>query len=123
MSLAAAWQRNDLLILVAGAVCITAACSEWQPRSAERIEPPRGAHEEVDNPTEVFTDENGLNAGVPIDHPAVVHPASDDFPTGPALGARLPDFSLPNQYGETIDFQSHREGRRTVLLFHRSAVW
>jgi hypothetical protein len=59
----------------------------------------------------------------PGGHPAQRIPAAEDFPTGPAIGERLPDFVLPNQRGERIDFHADRAGRRAAVLFQRSAVW
>jgi hypothetical protein len=46
-----------------------------------------------------------------------------DFPTGPALGERLPDFRLLDQRGETVDFHADRGSRRAAVVFQRSAVW
>jgi hypothetical protein len=84
----------------------------------------RGAHEAFDNPQETFTDERGLTVeGLPVDFAARRYPASADFPTGPALGERLPDFTLANQHGELIDFHADREGHAAVVVFYRSAVW
>ena len=84
----------------------------------------RGAHEAVDNPGETFTDERGLTVeGMGIDFAARRYPASADFPTGPALGERLPDFTLPNQHGEPVDFHADRGGQGAVVVFYRSAVW
>jgi len=56
-------------------------------------------------------------------HPARRIPASADFPTGPAIGERLPDFTLRNQRGEAIDFHADRGGHKAAVLFQRSAVW
>ena len=56
-------------------------------------------------------------------HPAQRIPASAEFPTGPAIGERLPDFVLPNQRGETVDFHVDRAGRKAAVVFQRSAVW
>ena len=84
----------------------------------------RGAHEAVRNPERTFTDDLDLTVpGTPIDHPIRVYPATDDFPTGPAIGERLPDFALANQRGALIDFHSDRAGRKAVVAFIRSAVW
>ena len=84
----------------------------------------RGAHEAAKKPGKTVTDELGLTVpGVPIDHPGRVYPASDDFPTGPAVGERLPDFILPNQNGKPIDFHKDRDGGKAVVVFFRSAVW
>jgi hypothetical protein len=56
-------------------------------------------------------------------HPAQRVPETADFPTGPAIGERLPDFALPNQRGETVDFHADRAGRKAAVVFQRSAVW
>lgn len=59
----------------------------------------------------------------PARHPAQRIPSAPEFPTGPALGERLPDFRLPNQHGETVDFHADRGASRAAVLFQRSAVW
>jgi hypothetical protein len=108
---------------------LTFAWSGWAaagqaPARAQEQPKVRGAHTEVKNPEKTFTDEIGLTVpAAPIDHPGRVYPASDDFPTGPAVGERLPDFTLSNQHGEPIDFHRDREGRKAVVVFFRSAVW
>lgn len=56
-------------------------------------------------------------------HPAQRIPDTRDFPTGPAIGHRLPDFTLPNQRGETIDFHADRGTQKAAVVFQRSAVW
>lgn len=105
------------------------ACAQQEIGSPEETDPSqeatalRAAHEAVTDPSNTFVDEFGLEAGVSIDHPGVVHPDSADFPTGPTVGERLPDFTLPNQHGEAINFRRHHEGQRAVLVFYRSAVW
>ncbi len=50
-------------------------------------------------------------------------PATDDFPTGPEVGARLPDFTLPDQQGRPVNLAAARGGGRALLVFHRSARW
>jgi len=50
-------------------------------------------------------------------------PASDDFPTGPAVGQPLPDFTLPNQHNEPVNFTKAREGERALVVFQRSTRW
>ena len=53
-------------------------------------------------------------------------PRSDprgEFPTGPAIGDRLPDVRCLTPDGEAFDLQVHRAGRPAVLIFYRSAVW
>jgi cytochrome oxidase Cu insertion factor (SCO1/SenC/PrrC family) len=51
------------------------------------------------------------------------YPDTPDFPTGPAIGERLPDFTLRNQRGEAIDFHADRGGHKAAVVFQRSAVW
>ncbi len=104
-------------------VLAAGAALAQEPRGAAP-RPVRGAHEAVRHPDKVFRDDLGLAVpGTPIDHPARVYPAADDFPTGPAVGERLPDFVLPNQRGERVDFHRQRAGRKAVVVFVRSAVW
>jgi hypothetical protein len=53
-------------------------------------------------------------------------PRSDpagDFPTGPALGERLPDIRGIDQRGNPIDVHRDRAGGPLIVAFFRSAVW
>lgn len=101
-----------------------APASDAQPESSPAAGAVRGAHEMVDNPGETDTDERGLRVeGMGVDFPARRYPASAEFPTGPALGERLPEFTLPNQHGDPIDFHADRDGQGAVVVFYRSAVW
>jgi len=50
-------------------------------------------------------------------------PLTDQFPSGPAVGERLPQFTLPDQHGKPVDFTSTTAGRRSVVFFYRSASW
>ena len=53
-------------------------------------------------------------------------PRSDprgEFPTGPALGNRLPDIRCLDADGHVFDLHAHRDGRPAVVVFYRSAVW
>ena len=43
--------------------------------------------------------------------------------TGPDVGARIPDFSAPNQTGKQQTFASLRGSKGLVLMFIRSADW
>lgn len=64
----------------------------------------------------------GFDAPAPLGHPGRVGlPA--DHATGPEIGERLPDFNLPNAWGEEIPFHSDRAGALAVVVFYRSAVW
>lgn len=42
---------------------------------------------------------------------------------GPEVGDRLPDFTLPDQHGNPIDFHTDRGSSPAVVVFYRSAVW
>jgi hypothetical protein len=53
----------------------------------------------------------------------MVIPATPPFPTGPALGTLFPDFTLPDQYGTPINFTAARDGKRAMIVVHRSAAW
>ncbi len=50
-------------------------------------------------------------------------PETNDFPTGPAVGQLLPDFTLPDQNGRMVNFTTARQGKRAMGVFHRSARW
>ncbi len=50
-------------------------------------------------------------------------PADSAFPTGPEIGARFPDFTLPHQRGELVDLHSARGGQPAIVVFERSARW
>ena len=55
-----------------------------------------------------------INEGDPID---------EDFPTGPAIGDPVPDFTLPDQFGNLIRFSVVRGTDQALLLFYRSSSW
>jgi cytochrome oxidase Cu insertion factor (SCO1/SenC/PrrC family) len=60
----------------------------------------------------------------PQETPAINRfPASEDFPTGPAVGERLPDFTLTDQHGREVNFERARAGRRALVTFQRSTRW
>ena len=50
-------------------------------------------------------------------------PTSEDFPTGPAVGEPVPDFTLPDQSGRPVQFSAARGDGRSLILFYRSASW
>ncbi len=55
-----------------------------------------------------------------------VGPRSDprgEFPTGPEVGARLPDIRCQSAAAATLDLHADRNGSPAVVLFYRSAVW
>ncbi len=70
----------------------------------------------------VERDQHGFDAPAPLEHPARAGlPAGHS--TGPLVGERLPDFSLPDQSGQEVRFREDRAGHKTVVVFFRSAVW
>ncbi|MEE2778071.1 MAG: hypothetical protein VYE73_15065 [Acidobacteriota bacterium] len=81
----------------------------------------RGAHES--QPPSATQDDLGITVPIPTSFPARRYPADHDFPTGPAIGERIPDFELPNQDGKLVDFHSHRGGEKAIIVFYRSVVW
>ena len=121
----AAVLTGDIAGGIAGGVAWPGAVVHARDRvAAQAAGSVRGADEAVGDPGKTFTDDLDLTVPeVPIDHPARVYPATDDFPTGPALGERFPDFALSNQRGALIDFHRDRAGRKAVVAFIRSAVW
>lgn len=46
-----------------------------------------------------------------------------NFPTGPEIGAVLPDIVAQNHDGEMLDVHAHRAGKPAAVVFFRSAVW
>ena len=50
-------------------------------------------------------------------------PRTDDFPTGPAIGDLLPDFTLPDQTAAPRNFNAIRAGDRALVVFYRSTRW
>lgn len=55
--------------------------------------------------------------------PPFRYPASEEFPTGPDIGARLPDITLRDQHGNLVNVEQARGERRALVLFHRSVRW
>jgi len=83
--------------------------------------PVKPAHENLEPGT--MTDDVGVTIGIPASHPARRYPASDEFPTGPEIGERLPEFSLLNQEGRLVDYHADRGDSKSIVVFYRSAVW
>ena len=83
--------------------------------------PSKPAHENLEPGTQ--TDDLGVTLGIPASHPARRYPASEEFPTGPEIGERLPEFSLLNQEGRLVDYHADRGDSKSIVVFYRSAVW
>ncbi len=93
------------------------------PASADEGDKPgvQAAHEALPEGSRV--DDMGISGPVPVDHPGRRYPATRDFPTGPDIGERLPDFTLPNHNGEPVNYHANRGDSKSVVVFFRSAVW
>ena len=48
---------------------------------------------------------------------------AESFSTGPAVGAGVPDFELPDQQGRPVRLSAYRGLQRALILFYRSASW
>jgi len=48
---------------------------------------------------------------------------AEDEPTGPEIGTRLPDCTLPSSAGGTVSFHHDRGNSKAAVVFFRSAVW
>jgi hypothetical protein len=88
---------------------------------AQTQEPVEPAHAVLEPGTK--TDDLGITIPYPVSHPGRRYPASDEFPTGPEIGERLPTFSLPNQEGRVVDYHADLDGSKSIVVFYRSAVW
>jgi peroxiredoxin len=42
---------------------------------------------------------------------------------GPAVGDAFPDFELPDADGKPVRLHGWRAGRRSLVVFYRSAAW
>jgi hypothetical protein len=67
-------------------------------------------------------DELGFDAPAPLGHPGRLG-LPDGHSTGPEIGDLLPDFELPDAYGRTVSYHADRDGKKSVVVFYRSAVW
>ena len=102
------------------ALCALSAC--LTTNAAAQSEPVRGAHEGMAAGEK--TDDLGITVPMAaVDYPARRYPASHEFPSGPDVGERLPEFTLPNQDGESIDFHLSRGDSKSIVVFYRSVVW
>ena len=58
--------------------------------------------------------------------PALINagdPSNENFPTGPAIGEPVPDFELPDQFGNLTRYSKVRGTSQALILFQRSASW
>jgi len=46
-----------------------------------------------------------------------------DFSTGPEINEKIPDFSLPDQYGILRNIRDLASDNGALIIFHRSASW
>jgi hypothetical protein len=107
--------RWSFLAMVAVMLTMTVSAAGQEP------DPIKPAHENLEPGT--MTDDVGVTIGIPASHPARRYPASEEFPTGPEVGERLPEFSLLNQEGRLVDYHADRGDSKSIVVFYRSAVW
>lgn len=81
----------------------------------------RASYEDL--PEGELHDSLGIWSPQPASVPGRRSPATDDFPTGPAIGDRIPDFALSDQDGVVRDFHIDRKGGKAMVVFYRSANW
>lgn len=55
--------------------------------------------------------------------PAMRNPENDEFPTGPAVGDLLPEFTLLDQRGESVTVSVAGTKNTVYLVFIRATVW
>ncbi len=65
----------------------------------------------------------GLVAGAAPQQPSTPAMPPDVRKLGPQVGARVPDFSLPDQHGQTRTLRSLMGPKGLMLVFYRSADW
>ena len=71
---------------------------------------------------EIYEDEQGFLGPLPVTSNQR-RIAPEDFPTGPAVGERLPDVVLTDGSGGRVDLHADRDGSKAAVVFIRSAVW
>lgn len=59
----------------------------------------------------------------PTDWLTFVEAQNDGYRTGPTIGERAPDFTLPDQYGKPWSLQELMGPNGLLLVFSRSADW
>ncbi len=70
----------------------------------------------------VERDEHGFDAPAPLGHPGRTG-LPKNHPTGPEIGEPLPDFTLPDAHGNSVNYNKSRGSSKSVVVFYRSAVW
>lgn len=55
--------------------------------------------------------------------PTMRTPETDDFPTGPDIGERVPDFTLLDQDEREVSLGDLLQRDRTLLVFIRATAW
>ena len=69
-----------------------------------------------------YEDAEGYIAPMPAGSGPRTNPLGE-FPTGPAVGERLPDVVTSDSDGRIVDLHADRNGQPAVLVFTRSVVW
>lgn len=50
-------------------------------------------------------------------------PLTENFPKGPEVGEPIPDFTLPDQFGNAVNYSEHKGDGQAIIVFYRSASW
>ncbi|MEM7342562.1 MAG: hypothetical protein AAF467_28250 [Actinomycetota bacterium] len=69
-----------------------------------------------------YVDQFGLVGPLPASD-GQRQPLGPDDETGPAVGERLPDFTLRSAQGRDVSFHDDRGQSKAAVVFFRSAVW
>ncbi len=107
--------KNTIVLAAAGVLALVAGAGGAEDKAV------KAAHENLE--AGARTDDLGITVPIPASHPGRRYPASHDFPSGPEIGERLPDFRLSNQNGEMINYHENRGDSKSIVVFYRSAVW
>ena len=67
-------------------------------------------------------DSHGFDAPAALGNPARAG-IPDGARVGLEIGEALPDFELPDAHGNPVSLHADRGGKKSVLVFYRSAVW
>lgn len=71
---------------------------------------------------EEYIDEHGFRGPLPASHGQRRLP-DEGFFSGPEIGDALPNFTLKDQNGRSIDLHADRGDSKAAVVFYRSAVW
>lgn len=70
-----------------------------------------------------MTQQDQLTLPSQDERPNFRYPDTADFPQGPEIGESLPEFTLPDQHGNPVNYSEIRGDSGALVMFHRSARW